>query len=186
MPDAGSTSFGDVLVEATGLSHRFPRKEALRGVDIRLHRGEIHALLGPNGAGKTTLIRVLSGLLEPQEGHVVVAGFDGRRQARALRERIGLMPSGDRTLYLRISGRENLAFFGRLQGLGRRDAYSRADELLERVGLLEDGRRRVRTYSHGMQKRLSFARALLTEPEVLLIDEATHDLDPRAARVVRS
>jgi ABC-2 type transport system ATP-binding protein len=98
---------------------------------------------------------------------------------------MGLVPSGDRSLYLRISGVENLVFFGRLHGMSRREATTRAWELLELVGLEDAGRLRSAFYSHGMQKRLSIARALLTEPSVLLIDEATHDLDPEGAALMR-
>jgi ABC-2 type transport system ATP-binding protein len=173
------------VVDGRGISHSFGRP-ALSDVTLQICAGEIHALLGPNGAGKTTLLRVLAGLLRPQAGTLLLSGHDGIRDPRGLRRLVGLMPSGDGTLYPRISGLENLVFFGRLQGFARRDAIARAHELLAVVGLADDAGKRVDAYSHGMQKRLSFARALLTEPEVLLIDEATHDLDPRAAGVVRS
>jgi ABC-type multidrug transport system ATPase subunit len=102
-----------------------------------------------------------------------------------MRQLIGLIPSGDRSFYLRISGLENLVFFGRLHGLRRRVAIARARVLLERVGLADAAGTRVAFYSHGMQKRLSVARAFLTDPPVLLVDEATHDLDPAGARRVR-
>ena len=148
--------------------------------------GEIVALLGPNGAGKTTLVRVLTGLVKPDAGEARVLGVETWDCPRELRARIGLVPSGDRSLYLRVSGLENLVFFGRLHGLSRRAAQARARELLELVGLADAARLRTGFYSHGMQKRLSIARALLTEPSVLLIDEATHDLDPEAATSMRA
>jgi ABC-2 type transport system ATP-binding protein len=173
-----------LLIDARGISHCF-QQPALSDVSLEVAAGEVHALLGPNGAGKTTLLRVLAGLLRPEAGSLNVAGCDGIRDPRGLRRRIGLMPSGDGTLYSRISGLENLAFFARLQGFGRKDALARAEDLLELVGLAEHAHKRLHAYSHGMQKRLCFARALLTEPDVLLIDEATHDLDPLAARGVR-
>jgi ABC-2 type transport system ATP-binding protein len=172
------------LVNASGISHSFGRP-ALNEVDLSVSAGEVHALLGPNGAGKTTLLRVLAGLLRPDAGALTIAGCDGMRAPKRIRRHVGLMPSGDGTFYPRISGIENLAFFGRLQGFRRRDAVARAHDLLELVGLAEHGRKQVHAYSHGMQKRLSFARALLAEPSVLLIVEATHDLDPAAAQVVR-
>jgi ABC-2 type transport system ATP-binding protein len=171
-------------LEVDGVCRRFGRIEALRGVDIEVARGEVHALLGPNGAGKTTLMRILSGLVEPSDGSAYVLDRRAGR-SRELRRLIGFVPSGDRSFYLRISGLENLVFFGRLHGLRRRAARARALELLAAVGLDADGRRPVMEYSHGMQKRLSFARALLVEPAVMLVDEATHDLDPVAARQVR-
>jgi ABC-2 type transport system ATP-binding protein len=173
-----------LLIDARGISHWFQRP-VLSEVSLQVAAGEVHALLGPNGAGKTTLLRVLAGLLRPAAGSLRVAGCDGIRDPRGLRRQIGLMPSGDGTLYSRLSGLENLAFFARLQGFGRKDAFARGEDLLELVGLAEHAHKRVNAYSHGMQKRLCFARALLTEPDVLLIDEATHDLDPHAARAVR-
>ncbi len=173
-------------VAIRGLVRRFGPTEALAGVSMVVHAGEIHALLGRNGAGKTTLVRTLAGLVDPDEGEVRI--FGERRSdmhERRARQQIGLVPSGDRTLYLRISGLENLVFFGRLHGLRRRDAVERAWVCLEEVGLREAARRPVSGYSHGMQKRLSVARAMLMAPAVLLVDEATHDLDPQAARTVR-
>ena len=164
---------------------RFGAKVALDEVSLTLDRGEIHALLGPNGAGKTTLLRILSGLLLPTSGSVSVLGARPERQSRALRGLVGLVPSGDRSLYLRISGLENLIFFGRLHGLRRGEAKARALELLEHVGLTEAARLRAGVYSHGMRRRLALARALLARPPVLLFDEATHDLDPEGARSIR-
>jgi ABC-type multidrug transport system ATPase subunit len=158
---------------------------ALDGVSLAVDGGRIEALLGPNGAGKTTLVRALTGLVKPDVGVARVLGIDTWECPRALRARMGLVPSGDRSLYLRISGLENLIFFGRLHGMSKREAVARAWELLELVDLTDAARLRSGFYSHGMQKRLSIARALLTEPSVLLIDEATHDLDPEAAARMR-
>jgi len=163
-----------VNVLVRGAVCRFGDKTALDGVDLAIAPGEIHALLGPNGAGKTTLIRVLCGLMKPQEGTVFTSG------------RVGFVPSGDRSFYLRISNLENLIFFARLHGLRLRQARSRAQEVLDAVGLSEVANRPVGRCSHGMQKRLSVARALLMSPQVLLVDEATHDLDPEGARRIRA
>jgi ABC-2 type transport system ATP-binding protein len=172
-------------VELHSLRRCFGDKVALAGLDLRVDAGQICALLGPNGAGKTTLIRTLTGLIAPTDGSALVDGIDVAAHPLSARRRIGFFPSGDRTFYLRISGRENLAFFGRLYGLSRRDALARADQRLADVELTEAANQRVGTYSHGMQKRLAMARALLLEPAVLLIDEATHDLDPISARRVK-
>jgi ABC-2 type transport system ATP-binding protein len=172
------------VVEAVDVSMAFRDKLALDGVSLRVAAGEIHALLGPNGAGKTTLLRILAGLLTPSAGSVSLAAEAGAT-GRELRGRIGLVPSGDRTFYLRLSALENLVFFGRLQGLRRREAQARALEKLAQVGLEGRARTRVAELSHGMQKRLSIARGLLADPPVLLVDEATHDLDPEGARRVR-
>jgi ABC-2 type transport system ATP-binding protein len=161
-------------VSVVGVVRRFGQKTALGGVDLEVRPGEIHALLGPNGAGKTTLTRIICGLVDPDAGSVQRSGT------------VGLVPSGDRTFYLRLSGRENLIFFGRLNGQRTREAKRHAEELLEAVGLAEAARVPVGRYSHGMQKRLSVARALLTDPSLLLVDEATHDLDPAGAVQVRT
>jgi ABC-2 type transport system ATP-binding protein len=161
-------------VSVRGVVRHFGQKIALGGVDLEVAAGEIHALLGPNGAGKTTLTRIICGLVDPDAGSVHRSGT------------VGLVPSGDRTFYLRLSGRENLIFFGRLNGLRAPAAKRRAAELLDAVGLAEAAKIPVGRYSHGMQKRLSVARALLTSPALLLVDEATHDLDPAGAAQVRT
>jgi len=141
----------------------------------------VHALLGPNGAGKTTLLRILSGLVTPDEGAVRLLGEHPDRS----RDVLGLVPAGDRSFYLRISALENLVFFARLHGLKRREATTRARIALEAVGLADVESRRAGLLSKGMQRRLAIARALLASPAILLVDEATHDLDPEGARRVR-
>ena len=175
----------DVTIDVREVERSFGSRRALVDVSLAVRAGEIHALLGPNGAGKTTLLRILGGMMRPDAGSITVLGADATRDSRAQRAVVGLVPSGDRSFYLRISGLENLVFFGRLYGFRRREAKQRAREVLAAVGLEDVGRQPVGEYSHGMQKRLSVARALLTEPRVLLVDEATHDLDPQAARSVR-
>lgn len=172
-------------IEVQGVSRDFEGKLALDDVSLRVGRGEIHALLGPNGAGKTTLIRILSGLTAPTAGTIRVLGVDGAQAGRTLQRLIALIPSGDRTFYLRLSGLENLVFFGRLNGLAFRTAVARAHAALASVGLADAVHLQMGRYSHGMQKRLAVARALLVEAPVLLVDEATHNLDPEGAERVR-
>jgi ABC-2 type transport system ATP-binding protein len=174
----------EVAIEARMVSKSFERRRVLDEVSLSVRRGQVHALLGPNGAGKTTLLRILSGLVMSDSGSVRVCGRDPGNAERLVRRNLGLVPSGDRTFYLRLSGLENLVFFARLHGMRRGRARERAYEVLEQVELLDAARLAVQKYSHGMQKRLSVARALLTEPGAFLIDEATHDLDPAAARNV--
>ena len=176
---------GPVAIDVRGLERRFGACQALAGIDLAVRPGEIHALLGPNGAGKTTLLRTLAGLVEPTAGTAHLVGIDAAKGPRRLRGRVGLVPSSDRSAYQRLSGVENLAFFARLHGMRKRPAFARAREVLTDVGLADKMDEPVRNWSHGMQQRLSVARALLTEPPVLLIDEATHDLDPAAAATVR-
>jgi ABC-2 type transport system ATP-binding protein len=182
---ANGSAHAPALVEARGVSCVLGGKAVLDHVSFAACPGDIHALLGPNGAGKTTLLRVLSGLITPAGGSVQVAGVQSTGSPRALRRAIGLVPSGDRTFYLRISGRENLLFFARLHGLDKKRAAARAAQLLELVGLADAASKRAGVYSQGMLKRLSIARALLTDPDVLLVDEATHGLDPEGSRRVR-
>jgi ABC-2 type transport system ATP-binding protein len=164
-------SFGDVV--------------ALRDVSLSIAPAEIHALVGPNGAGKTTLFRLLTGLVTADRGMVRVCGRDPGRAGRRVHRQLGVVHSGGRSFYLRISGLENLVFFARLHGLRKRAAVARARDLLEAVDLSAAADRAVSTYSTGMQRRLAVARALLAEPRLLLVDEATHDLDPQNATRVR-
>jgi ABC-type multidrug transport system ATPase subunit len=173
------------VIDVDDVRRRYGSTIALDGVSLSVQSGEIHALLGRNGAGKTTLIRLLSGLVQPSAGTCRLAGVDVRGAPRAVRRLVGLVPSGDRSFYLRLSALENLVFFGRLYGLRKHEARDRSLALLEDVGLADVARRPMSTYSHGMQKRASVARGLLVGPPVLLVDEATHDLDPEGAVQIR-
>ncbi|MFE6196872.1 ATP-binding cassette domain-containing protein [Streptomyces sp. NPDC057838] len=157
---------------------RYGAKRALDGLGLTVARGTVHGVLGPNGAGKTTLVRVLSTLLRPDAGRVEVAGHDVVREAYAVRLRIGLLGQ-HAALDEELGGLQNLELFGRLHHLGARRARARADELLERFGLAGTGRKAVRQYSGGMRRRLDLAASLITEPEVLFLDEPTTGLDPR-------
>ena len=182
-PDAMSAP----SIEVAGLWRRFRDVEALRDVSLDVEPGEIRALLGPNGAGKTTLLRVLTGLLLPDRGDVGVLGVPAEAMTtRGFRRLFGFVPSGDRSFYLRLTGLENLSFFARMYGMSKRRAAQRSMEVIDLVGLSEAARRPVGLYSHGMQKRLSMARGMLMEPRVLFVDEATHDLDPEAAKRIRA
>jgi ABC-2 type transport system ATP-binding protein len=174
-------------VEVLGVTRAFKGKEVLRDVTLTVGRGEIRALVGPNGAGKTTLLRILTGLTDPDGGRVRLMGEEAPDLIdRRSRRIFGLIPSSDRSFYQRLSGFENLFFFARLHGLSKKDARRRALVCLEDVGLKDAAHVRVGVYSHGMTKRLSVARALLSDPPILLVDEATHDLDPGGSRQVRA
>jgi ABC-2 type transport system ATP-binding protein len=165
-----------ILVE--GVRKRYGDKQALDGLDLAVRRGTVHGVLGPNGAGKTTTVRILATLLRHDEGVVRVAGHDVRTEADAVRRRIGLLGQ-HAALDEELGGRQNLEMFGRLYHLGARRAGQRADELLERFGLADTGRKPVAQYSGGMRRRLDLAASLITEPEVLFLDEPTTGLDPR-------
>ena len=158
--------------------------DALRGVSFDVAAGEVVGLVGPNGAGKTTLFRLIATLLEPTDGSIHVDGFDVARKPSEVRRRIGLLLEGGTGLYRRLTGRENLVFFAVMAGLSTSEARDRADELMEQFELA-DRDRRVFGYSSGMRLRLALARALISRPPLLLLDEPTRSLDPEAsARVV--
>ncbi|MEV6168347.1 ATP-binding cassette domain-containing protein [Streptomyces sp. NPDC051954] len=168
----------DTAITVEGAHKKYGDKKALDGLDLEVARGTVHGVLGPNGAGKTTLVRVLSTLLRPDGGRIEVAGHDVLTEAQAVRFRIGLLGQ-HAALDEELGGRQNLEMFGRLYHLGARHARVRADELLERFGLEDTGRKAVKQYSGGMRRRLDLAASLITDPEVLFLDEPTTGLDPR-------
>ncbi|GAA5212103.1 ATP-binding cassette domain-containing protein [Streptomyces thinghirensis] len=168
----------DAAITVEGARKKYGSKDALDGLDLTVTRGTVHGVLGPNGAGKTTLVRILSTLLRPDAGRVEVAGHDVLTQAYAVRLRIGLLGQ-HAALDEELGGRQNLEMFGRLHHLGARRARARADELLARFDLTDTGRKPVGAYSGGMRRRLDLAASLITEPEVLFLDEPTTGLDPR-------
>ncbi|MFB7531574.1 ATP-binding cassette domain-containing protein [Streptomyces sp. NPDC056178] len=172
-----------IVVE--GVHKRYREKRALDGLDLTVRRSTVHAVLGPNGAGKTTAVRILSTLLRHDEGRAEVAGFDVRDRAGEVRRRIGLLGQYA-AVDEELGGRQNLEMFGRLYHLGARRAGARADELLARFGLADTGRRPVKQYSGGMRRRLDLAASLITDPEVLFLDEPTTGLDPRGRAEVWS
>lgn len=158
---------------------------AVDRVDLEVGRGELFGLLGPNGAGKTTLVKLLCTLLLPTSGRAWVGGYDVVKEPGKVRQRLGVVLGGERALYWRLTGRENLWFFSQLYNIPRRRAQRRIDELLELVGLRDRGNDRVENYSKGMKQRLHLARGLLNEPEILILDEPSIGLDPVAARDLR-
>ncbi|MFE9825726.1 ATP-binding cassette domain-containing protein [Streptomyces sp. NPDC005791] len=165
-----------IVVE--GVHKRYGAKRALDGLDLVVRSGAVHGVLGPNGAGKTTAVRVLTTLLRHDEGRAEVAGFDVRSAAGEVRRRIGLLGQ-HAAVDEELDGRQNLEMFGRLYHLGARRAGLRAEELLERFGLVDTGRKAVKQYSGGMRRRLDLAASLITDPRVLFLDEPTTGLDPR-------
>ena len=159
--------------------------EALCGVSFAVEPGELFGLLGPNGAGKTTTIKLLNTLLIPTSGSARVCGFDVVTDTREVRRRIGYVFGGDRGLYDRLSGLDNLRYFAELYGVPPREQKRRIAELLELVHLTGRERERVEGYSRGMRQRLHIARGLLHSPEVLFLDEPSIGVDPVAARELR-
>jgi ABC-2 type transport system ATP-binding protein len=169
----------DPAVETSGLHKNYGDVQALRGVDLRVETGSVFGLLGPNGAGKTTAVRILTTLLDPDEGSARVAGFDVVRDAAKVRQHIGLAGQYA-AVDENLTGFENLEMVGRLYHLGRGHSRERARELLSSFDLAEAGDRLVRTYSGGMRRRLDLAAALVARPPVLFLDEPTTGLDIRS------
>lgn len=167
------------VVETENLTHRYGDRVALDGVSLAVAPGEAFALLGPNGSGKTTLFRILCTLIAPQQGRATIDGFDLATRAGDVRSRIGVVfqsPSLDKQL----TAAENLRHHGHLFGLRGDALRSRADELLARVNLAGRSGERVATFSGGMRRRVEIAKALLTRPRILLMDEPSTGLDPAA------
>src|SRR5579859_2171023 len=158
---------------------------ALARIDLTIHAGELFGLLGPNGAGKTTATKILTTLLLPDSGRASVLGFDVVRQTDSVRRRIGFVFGGERGLYWRLSGLDNLRYFADLYRIPPDVAKRRIAELLERLGLAGREHDKVEVYSRGMKQRLHLARGLLNDPEVLFLDEPTIGLDPVGARELR-
>jgi ABC-2 type transport system ATP-binding protein len=168
------------------IRRRVKEIEAVKGVTFEIEKGELFGLLGPNGAGKTTTIKMLITLLIPTSGSARVLGYDVVKDAREVRKRIGYVFGGERGVYERLSGYDNLRYFAELYGVPPKIQKQRIDELLELVGLKGREHERTEGYSRGMKQRLHVARGLLHDPEVLFLDEPTIGLDPVGARELRS
>jgi ABC-type multidrug transport system ATPase subunit len=160
--------------------------DALTDVNLTVHAGEVFGLVGRNGQGKTTLIKSISCLIEPTRGTVRVFGEDSVQNAREVRRKVGLVSADERSFYFRLTGRENLHFFARLYGMDKAQARARIDELAHTFELLPVLERPFQEYSTGNKQRLAIARALLSDPPLLLLDEPTRSLDPISAQGLRA
>jgi len=160
--------------------------EAVKGISFEVDFGELFGLVGPNGAGKTTTIKMLTTLLTPTSGTAKVLGYDVVKDVRKIRSRIGIIFGGERGLYYRVSGRENLRYFADLYGVPLSKREKRITDLLDMVGLAERGDDRVEGYSRGMKQRLHIAKGLINDPQLIFMDEPTIGLDPEAARETRA
>lgn len=159
---------------------------AVKKVSFKVNKGEIFGLLGPNGAGKTTTIKMICTLLVPDEGEAIVHGFSILDKPEKVRENIGVVLAPDKGFYERLSGIENLVYYGRLYGMNKKEAYKRAIELTQIVGLDKDAYRYVEEYSLGMKAKLSIAKSLIHDPPIVILDEPTVGLDPISARRIRN
>jgi ABC-2 type transport system ATP-binding protein len=170
-------------VETFKLTKKFDSLVAVNGVDLEVKRGELFSLLGPNGAGKTTTIRMLCCLLKPTRGTASILGYDVVKTSFAVKRLIGVSPQ-DTILSERLNCWENLALIGKVHGVSSDEVKRRSTNLLETMGLMERAKDHVRKFSGGMKRRLSIAMALISEPQVLFLDEPTLGLDPQARRAI--
>ncbi|MGZ3615209.1 MAG: ABC transporter ATP-binding protein, partial [Thermodesulfobacteriota bacterium] len=171
----------EIVLRTKGLSKRFGKRWAVKDLNIEVHRGDVFSFLGPNGAGKSTAIRMILTLLRPTAGSIEIFGKDLQKNRSAVLSRVcGIVEKPD--FYLYLSAYENLKILGSMTRRVRRDEIM---ETLDVVGLQSRAFEKVRTFSHGMKQRLGIAQALLTEPELVILDEPTTGLDPQGMKEVR-
>lgn len=171
------------MLSARGLTKRYGDTEVVRGVDLLVRRGECFGLLGPNGAGKTTTLRLLLGLIEPDSGSIELAGIPVPQRAREARMKVGVVPQMD-NLDPDFTVRENLLAYGRYFGMNKATIAARVPALLEFAGLASKADAQIAQLSGGMKRRLTLARALVHNPDILFLDEPTTGLDPQARHLI--
>lgn len=174
-----------LVIEIRGLTKEFRRKdEVVCRVDMDIKKGGLFCLVGPNGAGKTTLIKMLCGLILPTSGEIIINGYDMAKEANKVKVSIGLVTGDERSFYWRLTGRQNMEFFAALYGLSLQAGKKRIRELF---GILhiDEPNKRFQEYASGVKQKLSIARALLSDPSILFIDELTKSLDPTSAMELR-
>lgn len=173
----------EAFLFADNLHRSFNGLKAVDGVSFAINQGEIFGLLGPNGAGKTTTIRILSTILEPDRGDVTIGGHSIRHDADAVRRLIGVCPQ-ELALYPEMSALDNLVFFGKMVGLGSREAKAQAMTHLEMMGLADRAKGKIDKYSGGMKRRVNLAVSLMGNPSLLFLDEPTVGIDPQSRNMI--
>ncbi len=177
----------EYAIDVKGLKKYFKSNgdiiKAVDGLDLKVRKGEVFGFLGPNGAGKTTAINIFCGLLDFDDGEVKIGGFDVSTQPREVKMRIGVCPQ-EPSLYSFMTGRQNLTFFGELHGIDKAVLKSRSDDLLEKISLNSAADRKLKTYSGGMIRRINTIVALISNPEIVFLDEPTVAMDPQSRHSV--
>ncbi len=173
----------EAAIVIDNLTKKFEDLTAVDGLSLTVERSELFGLLGPNGAGKTTTINVLSGLLKPTSGSVIVGGYDVTKEPGEVKKIIGVCPQ-DTAVFSYLTGRENVELFGNLHAMQKEKLKKKTDELIEKMGLSNDARRRVGKYSGGMRRRINLVMALVHDPKIAFLDEPTVGMDPQSRRAV--
>ena len=173
------------MITVRNLHKSFGSVKAVRGISFQANDGEITGLLGPNGAGKTTTLRMLYSLLPPDEGEIRIDGRDPQKDAMAIKRTLGVVPDG-RGLYTRLSARENIHYYGELHGMTRRDINQRIDEMVETLDMSAFIDRRTEGFSQGQRVKVAIARAMVHQPQTVLMDEPSNGLDVMTTRALRN
>ena len=171
------------MISAKTLKKNFGEFEAVKGVSFDILKGEVFGLLGPNDAGKSTTLSMLTGLLEPTSGEVILDGEDFSKRSSQQRRKIGFVPQ-ELALYPTLSAYQNLIFFGRIYGLRGKALHKRVDEVLDMVSLRDRAKEQIENYSGGMKRRINIAAGLLHDPEILFLDEPTVGVDPQSRNAI--
>jgi sodium transport system ATP-binding protein len=172
------------MIKVSNLHKSFGKVKAVRGISFEVPDGEITGLLGPNGAGKTTTLRMLYSLLPPDEGEIRIDGLDPTTDAMAIKRTLGVVPDS-RGLYTRMSARENIAYYGKLHGMSRKDINSRLEELVDTLDMNDFIDRRTEGFSQGQRVKVAIARAMVHKPQTVLLDEPSNGLDVMSTRALR-
>jgi len=172
------------VIKVDSVEKSFNGRKVLKGISLRVRRGEVFGYLGPNGAGKTTTVRILTGLMKPDKGEVYVCGFNVVKEPVKVREHIGILPEVS-NVYPDLTAWQNLMLASQLYGLERKVAETRGEKLLKEFGIYSVRNSKVKTFSKGMKQRLMFCMALISEPSLIFLDEPTSGLDVASARMLR-
>jgi len=171
----------DTVIEIQNLKKHFGDIEAVKDLSLNIKKGEIFGLLGPNGAGKTTTINMMVGLIKPTYGEINVGGYSVKKDLKKIKEFIGVCPQ-HAALYKFLTGRENIELFGNLQNVNKKEIKTRTDNLLKAVNFMEASKRKTKGYSGGMIRQVNMLMALISDPDIVFLDEPTVGMDPRARR----